>query len=229
MHLNTLIDLLKKQAEAQVFPCIRELITEGLHSERLPPDDPAPSRQDITQFVAAWFQHIGTPKDVCREWMIPYCAERLSAMSSSSISQIRHSTKSNVKYIYKFEIPFECGAINNIFKASCAETCPLFEEMTEKYQKKMAEKAEKAERRYEPERLDQKAIAADNATVGLLKERYQEQFVKAMEFVRDQMAKGVARKHIVNRLNEQGLKTRTGRKWNHGTLSSELKRDKAEK
>ncbi len=224
MSLNTLIDLLRKHAEARVFPCIRELITEGLHSERLSPDDPAPSRQDITQFVVAWFRHIGVPKDLCREWMIPYCTERLSVMSSSSISQIRHSTKSNVKYIYKSEVPFECGAKNNIFRASCAETCPLFDKMTEKHQQKMAEKAEKVEKRYEPERLDQKAIAANRGTFKSSKEQHREQFVKAMEFVCDQVAGGVTTRHIVKMLDEKGYKTRTGKKWSRAILFVELKK-----
>ncbi len=224
MYLDTLIDLLKKEAEARVFPCIRELIMEGLHSERFSSDDLVPSRQDITQFVAAWFRHIGIPKDLCREWMIPFCTERLSAMSSSSLSRIRHSTKSNVKYIYRSEVPFECGAKNNLFKASCAETCPLFDQMTEKHQKKLAKQAEQVERRYEPERLDPKAIEAGNVAVGSLKEQYQEQLVKAMEFACEEVAKGVAKKHIVNMLNEKGFKTRTGRRWSQGILSGELKR-----
>ena len=224
MYLEALLDLLKKEAEARVFPCIRELLTEGLHLERFSSDDLIPSRQDITQFVAAWVRYAGMPQDACREWMIPYCTERLSAMSSSSLSRIRHSTKSNVKYIYTSEVPFECGAKNNLFKASCAETCPLFDQMTEKHQKKLAKQAEQVERRYEPERLDPKAIEAGNVALGSLKEQYQEQLVKAMEFACEEVAKGVTKKHIVNMLNEKGFKTRTGRRWSQGILSGELKR-----
>jgi len=224
MHLNILIDILKRQAEGRVFPCIRELITEGLYPERLSPEDLKPSRHDITQFLATWFRYMDIPEEICREWMIPYCTERLSAMSSSAISQIRHNTKSNVKYIYKSQVPFKCGAKNNIFKASCAENCPLFEEMTEKHQEKMVERAEMVERGYEPERFDQKKIEADNAAVGSLKEQYQEQFVKAMAFACDQVAKGVIKKHIVTLLNEKGFKTRTGRKWSQAILASEFKK-----
>ena len=220
----SLIDLLKKQAELRLFSCIRELITEGLHPERLSPEDTAPSRQNVTQFVAAWFLHVGIPQDVCREWMIPYCTERLSAISSSSISQIRHSTKSNVKYIYKFRVPFECGAKNNIIKASCVETCPLFEKMTEKHQQKMAEQVEMVERRYEPERLDPKAVDASSPPVGSLKDQYREQFVKAIACACDQVEKGVKNMYIVELLNEKGLKTRTGRKWTGAILASELKK-----
>jgi len=221
MPLIALIDILRRRAEARVFPCIRELITEGLYPERLSPEERVPSRQDITQFLAAWFRHVDVPQEICLEWLIPYCTERLSAMSSSSISQIRHSTKSNIKYIYKSHLPFECGAKNNIFKASCAETCPLFDEMTKKDQMKSAEKTA---RHYKPERLDQRAIEVDNVAVGSVKEQHQEQFHQAMEFVCDQMAKGVAKKHIVKVLNEKGFKTRTGRIWSQGILSFELKK-----
>ena len=224
MHLNILIDLLKRQAEARVFPCIRELITEGLYLERLSPEDPKPSRHDITQFLAAWFRYMDVPEEICREWMIPYCTERLSAMSTSTLSQIRHNTKSNVKFIYKSQVPFTCGAKNNLFKASCAENCPLFEEMSEKHQEKMAERAEMVERRYEPERLDQKKIEADNAAVSSRKEQYREQFVKAMAFACEQVAKGVVKKHIVTHLNEKGFKTRTGKRWSQGILAIELKK-----
>jgi hypothetical protein len=217
MHLNTLIDLLKRLAEARVFPCIRELISEGLYPERLSPGDLRPSRQDVTQFLAAWFRHVDVPEEICREWMIPYCTEHLSAMSSSSLSQIRHSTKSNVKYIYKSRVPFLCGAKNNIFKASCTEACPLFDAMTEEHQKKPEKRTEQA---HEPEVLDPMPAVAS------VKETYQEQFIKAMEFASDQIAEGVKRKHVVTLLNEKGFKTRTGRKWSDSILNSELKKGK---
>ncbi len=226
MHLTTLTDLLKRLAEARVFPCIRELITEGLHPERLSPEAPKPSRHDITHFLAAWFRYVDIPEEICREWMIPYCTERLSAMSTSSLSQIRHNTKSIVKYIYKSQVPFTCGAKNNILKASCAENCPLFEEMTEKHQEKVAEQTKIVERQYEPERLDPKKIEAANVPYVSLKEQYQEQFVKAMAFACDQVDKGVAKKYIVAQLNERGFKTRTGRKWSPSILTSELKKVK---
>ena len=221
MHLIALIDLLKRLADARVFPCIRELITEGLYPERLSPEDLRPSRQDITQFLAAWFRHVDVPEEICREWMIPYCTERLSAMSSSSLSQIRHSTKSNVKYIYKSQVPFLCGAKSNIFKASCTETCPLFHEMTEEHQKKAAKRTERA---HKPEVLDPVPVATGSNAVGSAKEIYQEQFIKAMEFAGDQIAKGVRKKHVVTLLNEKGFKTRTGRKWTQAILSFELKK-----
>ena len=222
----SLIDLLKKQAELKLFSCIRELITEGLHPERLPPGDLSPTRQDVTQFVAAWFRHTGVPQDICEEWMIPYCTERLSAISASSLSQIRHSTKSNIKYIYKSQVPFECAGKNNSLKASCTGTCPLFEEMTEKHQQKMAEQVEMVERQYEPERLDPKAVDAGAPAPGFLKDQYREQFVKAMAFVCDQEGKGIKRKIITDQLNEKGFKTRTGRKWTPAILASELKKAK---
>ena len=57
-----------------------------------------------------------------------------------------------------------------------------------------------------------------------VKQKYRDQFEKALEVVQDQIKKGVAIPDIVVLLNDRGFKTRTGRKWTYSILQSELKK-----
>jgi len=129
MYLNRLRKMLTENNEKYLFPCIRDLVANGLTLERFTNEDNIPSRQDITQYIAAWFKYIGLSSDECREWMIEYCIGLLSVISSSSKSRIRHSTKCNIKYIYKSDVSFNCRCEKNRFKAPCEPKCPIYEEM----------------------------------------------------------------------------------------------------
>ena len=219
VHLNRLKRILRESDEKYLFPCIEDLVTNGLNSARFSSEDHRPSRQDITQYLAAWFRHIGICADDCRDWMIEYCVDLLSTISCSSNSQIRHSTKSNIKYIYKSDVSFECGCENNIFKASCDRNCPVYEEMSDKYKER---KAREAKRSYEPERQPKHCgVGIEGLSV---KETYRAQFEKALEIVQDHVKKGVSKEDIVSLLNDRGFKTRTGRNWTYSILQSELKK-----
>lgn len=57
-----------------------------------------------------------------------------------------------------------------------------------------------------------------------IKAQYKEQFDKAMEVMQHHLERGVHKKEIVNLLNDEGYKTRTGKKWSYSTLSNELKK-----
>ena len=218
MHLNRLKPILSESDEKYLFPCIEDLVANGLNSARFSSEHNRPSRQEITQHIAAWFKYIGICADECRDWLIEYSVDVLSRISSSSNSQIRHSTKSNIKYIYKSDVSFECGCENNIFKASCHRNCPIYEEMSDKYEER---KAREANRSYEPERQPEHCgVGIERLSV---KETYKAQFEKALEVVQEHVRKGVSKQDIVSLLNDRGLKTRTGKKWTSPVLRSEVK------
>ena len=219
-HLKTLKKILKNIDKKYLFPCIKALVTNGLDLTRFSNEDLSPSRQDITQYLLTWFKYIGISADECRDWMIEYCLDVLSVISSSSLSQIRHSTKSNIKYIYNSDVPFDCGCENNIFKAACERNCPVYNEMLDKYKERLEREANK---KYEIERSEKDyRIIIEPPKLG---EKYKDQFEKALEFVRCKIKEEIVPEDIVKMLNEQGFKTRMGKKWTCGILSIELKKN----
>lgn len=221
MHLKRLKQILGQTAGKYFFPCIKDLVANGLTSAPFSSEDSRPSRQEITQYIAAWFKHIGICADECRDWMIEYSVDVLSRISSSSNSQIRHSTKSNIKYIYKSDVAFDCGCENNAIKASCDQDCPVYNRMSDKCKER---KAREAKRSYEPE-SEPKHYRGAIETLSV-KEIYSDQFKKALEIVKDHVRKGVSNQDIVTLLNDRGFKTRTGKKWTYAVLRSEVKRHK---
>jgi hypothetical protein len=219
-HLKALKKILKSKPKNSLFLCVKDLVGSGLTLSRFAGEERKPSRQDITQFIAAWFKYIEVTPDECREWMIDYCLDMLSVISSSSKSQIRHSTKSNIKYIYKSDVTFDCGCENNVFKALCNRDCPVYDEMNEKYKERMEREANKT---YEIVREipETQVIIQQPPSV---KEKYKDQFEKALEVASNYRNQGYKIKKIVKLLNDQDLKTRTGRKWTYPLLQNELKK-----
>lgn len=205
-----------------MFPCIRDLVTNGLDPTRFSIEDYRPSRQDITQYIAAWFKYIGISADECRNWLIEYCVDVLSRISSSSNSRIRHSTKSNVKYIFNSDVSFACGCENNFLKASCDRNCPIFVEMSRKYGER--NKIESTQT-YEPIFKPKPNIVKIEPRLPV-KEKFRDQFEKAMKVARDNADKGVSARNILSLLNDSGFKTRTGRTWTYPTLLVELKKER---
>jgi hypothetical protein len=219
-HVDALKVILRGINKRYMFPCIGDLVRRGVVFTRFSDDDRIPGRQDVTRYIACWFKYIGVSEAVCQEWMAKYALDVLSAISSSSKSQIRHSTKSNVRYIYREDIAFDCGCKVNPFKASCRESCPLYKEMLHKYEVRMAEEAD---RDYDAEIEDGREYDESKLGRPSVKEQYSEQFEKAWELVEKLVKEGVPRKKIINILNERGLRTRTGRKWTYAILGVELK------
>ncbi|MBC2695301.1 MAG: hypothetical protein HF982_08520 [Desulfobacteraceae bacterium] len=220
MYLNRLRKMLTENNENYLFPCIRDLVANGLTLERFTNEDNIPSRQDITQYIAAWFKYIGLSSDECREWMTEYCIGMLSVISSSSKSRIRHSTKGNIKYIYKSDVSFDCKCEKNRFKAPCEPTCPIYEEMA--HRAKESEAADIVEL-YETKVEDR--VADEIAPIKpSIRDKYNEQFEKALEVAQHHLKKWVPKKKIADLLNESGFKTRTGKKWSYSILANELKK-----
>jgi len=218
-HSDTLKKILKEKKKC-LFPCIADLVRRGVALNRFSDEDDIPERQEVTRYIAGWFKYVGVPEEVCREWMTKYCPDALSAISSSSKSQIRHSTKSNIRYIYRADLPFDCGCMNNPFKASCKRTCPIYKEMLYKHKERMEREAV---RNYDVEIEDGREYDELKIEKTTIKELYSEQFEKAWEAVEELIQEDLPRKKIVDILNERGLRTRTGRKWTYAILGVELK------
>lgn len=219
IHLKSLTEILSDKVETHLFSCVDDLVVNGLSLDRFSTEGLKPTRQDVTQFIAAWFKHIGISAEECRDWMIEYCVDVLSPISSSSKSQIRHSTKSNIKYIFKSDVKFDCGCENNDFKAICKRDCPVYDEMSILYQERLAREANKS---YEIERKESDYQIIVQPL--LLRDQYKDQFEKGMKVVREKIKEGVARKDIVAFLNDKEYKTRTGKKWTYANLAIELKK-----
>ena len=212
-HVNTLKKVLARINLKYLFPCIKDLLSSGMDSKHLSVGQYGSSRQDITQYLAAWFKYIGVSQDDCQDWMIEYSVQVLSKISSSSHSRIRHSTKSNLKYIYKSDVSFDCGCENNIFKAFCSSKCPIYKEMSDKYkQPKPA-----------PQIYEYRSAIKEVEPALSLKDRYREQFEKALETAIKHIEKGVSKKEVLILLNDREFKTITGRKWTYSTLLNELR------
>jgi len=220
MYLKKLKKILTENNEKYLFPCIRDLAANGLNVERFTNEEQAPSRQDVTQYIAAWFKYTGMSSDECSKWMLEYCVDVLSSISSSSKSRIRHSTKSNIKYIYKSDLSFDCRCEKNRFKAPCEPTCPVYEEMLHKAKERETTKIVE----YNKNRVEHKA-AEEIAPISLsVKDKYKEQFEKALEVAQDYLKQWIPKTKIVYLLNHNGYKTRTGKKWSYSILTSELKK-----
>jgi hypothetical protein len=126
---------------------------------------------------------------------------------------VRHSTKSNLRYIYRSAVPFLCHGANNPFRAHCRPDCPVYADMEAKRQAKAIEMAQPrpAFRPPAPVIVSLSVKAANR-----------EQFQTGLRLALDEVRKGTKMRGIVELLNKRGLKTRTGREWKYGILRNEL-------
>ena len=219
IHLEELEKIQKVKNDRYLFPCIKDLVINGIIEERFSSDDVKSSRQDITQFLASWIRYVGISSDECEGWMIKYCVDVLSVLSKSSTSRIKHSTKSNIKYIYRSEVPFECRCENNPFKAACDKSCHIYERMAKKNKEKEEREAEYRESLEIKHKIEETESVAKPISD---KEKYKEQFEKALEMIEHYLSLGVKRWKIVSLLDEGGFKTRSGKKWTDSILSNEI-------
>lgn len=215
--LDNLMALLGDTGRDLAFPCIQDLVVNGLQLSRLSSSDFIPNRQDVTQYLAAWSRFVGLNENACREWLTDYAVAMLASISKTSPSGIRHSTKSNVKYIYRDKVTFTCGREGNQFRARCDYACPVYAEMEKKPTETPGGKVSIAPSDVSPD---------DSAFLPAVpvKQIYRDQFQAAMEFVLRELEKGAVKTKLVHVLNERGMKTRTGRKWTYGILCAEVKK-----
>jgi len=215
MYLEKLLKISDQyDISEMIYPCIEDLVKSGLSTERFPDQDITPTRQDITQYLLTWFKSVGMDADGCREWILEYSLEVLAPLSSGSPSKIRHSTKSNLKYIFSSDVQFECDCKHNPFRAACNENCPVYREMHFKYQRR---KAKEANQTYEVEPLPQ--IDPDTFEFRpSVKEKYKEQYDKSVQQMAELFEKGMPLKDIVTYLNKKKLYSRTGVRWTYANL-----------
>ena len=215
MYLQKLLDLVESNKKNVPFLCIQDLVENGLSLERFSTDNMAkPCRHEIAIFIAAWCRFAGLEPEMYRDWLTDYCVEVLSKISSSSASQIRHSTKSSINYIHRSNVSFVCGCENNIFHAHCSLNCQIYDEMKEIYlqnldseQIRIASYQKKSEvNKPDPESLP-------------VIQRYEKQFIEAVGIIKERLKNGDTKKAITIFLHVNGYKTRTGCEWKAATVS----------
>jgi hypothetical protein len=212
-----LSDLFRDLNRGKIYPCIQDLAENGLQKVRLSPDAPIPTRQEVTQYLAAWCRHSGLSQEDCLAWLVEYSVAMLSSISKASPSGIRHSTKSNVKYIYRADIPFLCECDENPFRALCSVDCPLYADMQAKLVEKRNKKSDMLYVIPEP-------VGLPEIQKPSVRERYKNQFETALKVIRSEMEKGTGRRAILDLLIEREFKTRTGKRWTYSILGNEQSR-----
>jgi hypothetical protein len=214
--LNAIETLLGEGGKNNIYPCIQDLVEHGLDLARFASGESMPQRQDITQYLAAWSRHAGLNEEESSGWLVEYCVALLSSIARRSPAAIRHSTKSNLRYIYKSAVPFLCQCTKNRFHAHCNTGCPVYDDM----QAKLLAKASEVPRLMPVARPPAPVIEPYVP----VRERYQEQFQAGLRFALDEVQKGTKIRRIVELLNERGFKTKIGRTWQQGVLRTELDR-----
>jgi hypothetical protein len=216
MYKQKLIKIIGKEAYNNAFPCIKDLINNGILLDRFTEACSKPNRQEVSFFLAAWFKHIGLTIEDYQEWLIDYSVDVLSVISSSKPSKIRHSTKSAIKYIHKSDAPFVCNCEHNIFKASCSKDCVIYEKMHDIYLVNF-QKKQKLLEKFKNRSSDETALMK---TYQSKKEQYKEQFEKSLSLIKQYLDQGHKKKEIVKMLNDKGYKTLMGREWKLGYISN---------
>lgn len=216
MHLHKLLNLTKKNNKKDPFVCIQDLVENGLSLDRFTSDNFAkPGRHDIALFIAAWCRFAGFKPEIYRDWLINYCVDVLSEISLSSASQIRHSTKSSIKYIHRSDVDFVCGCEDNKFHAQCSMDCPIYNEMKEIYQQNFATEQKRiAAYRKKAEVKNKSAPKSLSVT-----QKYEKQFREAVDIIKKRLKNGDTKKVIAAFLQDKGYKTRTGCEWKAATVS----------
>ena len=215
MHLRNLLHILDENGKKPPFVCINDLIANGLVLERFSHNETqAPNRQDVTMFVAAWCKSIDLEPENYQEWLITYTQDVLSKISSSSLSQIRHSTKSVIKYIHNSDAVFTCDVEHNIFKATCSKACPVYKKMEKAYLNKL-----EAEKRFFAELEEQsKAQEPDPESLPITK-RNKPQYEEALTQIKKYLDQGYTKQAIAELLNKDGYTTILGYAWKSGLVS----------
>jgi len=217
-EIKRLKKILNDTQQQKIYACIQDVMSNGIVAGRFKSGEFFPSRQDVTHFILAWLKHNNVAADRCRNWMIQYSVRVLSQISSSSPSRIRHSTKSLIKYIYQSEnVSFECGCEQNKLKATCNPDCPVYNEMKNKHEIKKKQW-------HDAVNYVRPLIQPPAEPLLQVRERYKEQFEKAMAVAKEQLNQVSSLEEMTRYLNDQGYKTRNGKSWTVATLYRETKK-----
>ena len=215
LFLPLLETRLNESNKDALYPCIRDLLMHGLDLARFSDTERKPQRQDITQYLAAWSRHAGLNEDESENWLIEYCVVMLGSLSKRTAAAIRHSTKSNIRSIYRAEVPFLCQCDTNPFRAECSSVCPVHADMQAMLQAKAAEALiVKPYIRPAAPVFEERAVKKVNL----------QQFQAGQSLILEEIQKGTKLQQIVDLLNERGLKSKTGKEWKYGLVSLEVKK-----
>ena len=212
--LNLLNPMLGDRSKDLLYPCIRDLVEHGLDLARFTAGESRPQRQDLTQYLAAWSRHAGLSEKQSSAWLIDYCATLLTPISKRTPAAVRHSTKSNLRYIYRSAVTFLCHCASNPFRAECRPDCPVYADMQAKLSAKAIEDAQPKTYTRPPPPVFEMVL--------LVKVANREQFQTGLRLALDESQKRTKPSRIIALLNERGLKTRTGRPWTYPILRKEL-------
>ena len=217
MHLEKLMKIVEAEGRGEPYACIKDLVENGLSLDRFAAGEHRPNRNETTIFIVAWCSRMGFTPDVYRDWLIDYAVDVLSGISSSAPSQIRHSTKSIIKFIHGSSgTAFSCNCQHNNFKARCLSDCPIYGEMEELYLRNLEitqtrnEELQQKSVKYDPE--------PDPASLTVT-QRFRKQYDEAVDLITQYLKEGRAKKDILVILQEQGYKTITGLDWKAGNIS----------
>ena len=217
--LGRLETMLGERAKATMYPCIRDLVEHGIDLARFSAGELPPQRQDVTQYVAAWSRHAGLSEEESRDWLIDYCIAMAASLTKRSPAAIRHSTKSNLRYIHRSAVPFLCQCENNRFRAYCNSACPVYGDM-------QANLLAQAREALNPKPLVRPPTPLIEPMLPV-KKLYLEQFKTGLRLALDEVQKGTKMGRVLEILSERGFKTRTGRKWSYAILRNELQKLKS--
>jgi len=211
-------DVLRERGDEKLYPCIGDLVRNGLDPARFAADEPLPNRQALTHYLAAWSRHAGLTEEESGAWMVEYCCTRLASISKRTPAAIRHSTHGVLRYTYRSEVPFFCECSGNPFRAECRTDCPVHESMQARL-RDIAEGKLPAKVYYRPPVSPESLLP-----VRPVKEEHRAQFEEGMRVALEEFAQGVKPGRILEHLRERGFKTRTGRAWTSSALWREVSR-----
>jgi hypothetical protein len=221
IHAEKLKSLL--QDDSSIYACVRDLLENGPTATAYWDANYRPSRSDITHYLAKWLKSINVAHARCLEWLSPYALDVLSVISKSSQSQIRHNTKSIIKYIYNSDVRFDCLSERNVIRARCEPDCPIYNMIPERPALAVGSSAVPGVTLSGTESED-----APETQTGRVKDGFREQFEKAMSYAREHLAKGLSTKRVLRLLNDEGFRTRTGKVWTASILGNELRKSEKE-
>jgi hypothetical protein len=195
---------------------LADLVVCGPRLEEWPSDPAKPNRMVLTEFLARWLKFAGLSQEDCQQWLLAYCCEVLAQYAKSSPSAIRHGTKATTRYVYRSPFPFDFEAMVDDRPEIVFPGQPAYVPILQKWRAELDDAKRIARESYRPPEFP--------PALPPVKERYREQFENALALARQQREKGARLEIIVKMLNDQGFLTRTGRRWNIGTLVNSLKK-----
>lgn len=220
-YLQRIGDILDVRINEYLFPCIEDLLLNGLSQERFAEGEGMPNRQKVTEFLARWCNFTGMSQEQCLDWLTEFALEVLSSRSRSGPSAIRHGTKSMTRYVYSQNKSFLCGCEMNSFHLRCETNCIIYVHQKNEY----SVQEQKSKALYESilSKADNENREADKIHAKL-KDKYREQYEKALQVIKEEIANGSSNKMILNILLDAGFKSITGKQWTMSLVFNERKK-----